>query len=188
MTLVRCISPEVLEPSCLSYLDDLITLITSIVVIAAGVFALKTLSYRIEPAVSGVLAPADRPNLLIATVQVKNVGIFRARISHKSSCIRVWTLNEGEPQEIADPEKPTGVFEHKHPETKKVWISRNSTLTEVHHFPIGGDKAPAYQIRLIMSLKSLLWGNQQPEWNAETVVRRDYDPTSSLSKAINASG
>lgn len=97
--------------------SDLVGILSSLVVIAGAVFALMSLSYRVEPTVSGVLATADGATLLIVTVKVRNAGLFPVGINYDKSGIRIWKVDnnahrskvQGSPRSVFKGETPPEV-------------------------------------------------------------------------------
>jgi hypothetical protein len=77
-------------------LDALQKLFTILAIIAGGVWAYfhyfrrRTYRLRLEPKVSGTVIFRDGMRYLIATAQLKNVGLSKARIEQRGTALRVY--------------------------------------------------------------------------------------------------
>ena|ERR1039458_6177550 len=121
----------------------------------------RTYRPRLEPSVSAQITASDKADLVVVTVQLKNVGLSRVVIEEKGTALVVSTCDD-----VISPLTRTEwsakgafpVFEHHG------WIEPNETIQDKILFGV-----PQDQIAVLLELRIRAAGI---EWDAEDVVIR----------------
>ena len=163
-------------------LDALEKIFTILAIMGGGLWAYyhyfkgRVYKLRLEPKIFGKVIARDDADYLITTVQLKNVGLYRADIEQKGTAFRIFACKPPtllSKTQSVDLERLVTFEVFK----KHGWIESGETIEEQKMIAVPVENQIAYQLQLRVVSKKI-------EWNAILVLDRHHKQPSNQGNQI----